>query len=113
MTMHTRAATDEIYELFNAPLKPAHDADADSDEDEYMTEDGDYTSDAESTGTTRQITTSEAGDDETSDEKSVSEWSDFTARKHIPGSEGEDEDEDDAENLTRVSQLPDDVDMPE
>ena len=117
MTMHTRAATDEIYELFNAPLKPAHDTDADSDEDEYMTEDGDYTSDAESTGTTRQITTSEAGDDETSDEKSVSEWSDFTARKHIPGSEGEDadedEDEDDAENLTRVSQLPDDVDMPE
>ncbi|KAI0911619.1 Mad3/BUB1 homology region 1-domain-containing protein [Ustulina deusta] len=93
MTMHTRAATDEIYDLFNAPLKAA-DEDIQSDEDEYMT-DGDYTSGAESTGTTRQIGTSEAGDDEIADEiaddRSVSEWSDFTARKHIPKVDGESE----------------------
>jgi checkpoint serine/threonine-protein kinase len=89
MTMHTKAATDEIYELFNAPIK-ATGEDIESDDDEYMT-DGDYTSGAESTGTTRQVGTSEAGDDETADDKSVSEWSDFTARKHIPKVSGESE----------------------
>ncbi|KAI1300316.1 Mad3/BUB1 homology region 1-domain-containing protein [Xylaria venustula] len=97
MTMHTRAATDDIYDIFNAPLKPVNE-DIQSDEDGYTT-DGDYTSGAESTGTTRQIGTSEIGDDETADDRSVSEWSDFTARKHIPnvGDESEygpDEDED-------------------
>ncbi|KAI8635142.1 Mad3/BUB1 homology region 1-domain-containing protein [Xylariaceae sp. FL1651] len=101
MTMHTKAATDEIYDIFNAPLKST-DQDIESDEDEYMT-DGDYTSGAESTGTTRHISTSEAGDDETADDetaddKSVSEWSEFTARKHVPnlddGSKHEDEDGD-------------------
>ncbi len=64
--------------------------------------DGDYTSGAESTGTvTRRISTSEVGDneeadgdeevvdgDESSDVRSVaSEWSEFTARKHIPAVE--------------------------
>ncbi|KAI1844386.1 hypothetical protein JX266_009480 [Neoarthrinium moseri] len=101
MTLHTRAATDEIYDMFNAPLEPSQDQD-ESDDDEYMT-DGDYTSGGESTCTTRQISMSEAGDDddhdhdhdhdeETSDVKSVSEWSDFTARKHIPDIDGEDVD---------------------
>ncbi|KAI5926760.1 Mad3/BUB1 homology region 1-domain-containing protein [Camillea tinctor] len=100
MTMHTRAATDEIYELFNAPLKTAEE-DAESDEDDYMTE-GDYTSGGESTGTTRQIALSEAGDD---DDKSVSEWSDFTAQKHLPKAGGETEDDDDDENDTVMSDL--------
>lgn len=92
MTMHTKAATDEIYELFNQPIvKPAVREEEESDNDLYYETDGDYTSGAESTGTTRQVSTSEAGDDEppeadeeTSDVKSVSEWSDFTARKHVP-----------------------------
>ncbi|PON21023.1 BUB protein kinase [Trichoderma gamsii] len=74
MTLHTRAATDDIYDIFNAPLKPTSlagdetgdddddeeededdddDEDADADEDEDMT-DTFYGSDAESTGTTRQ-----------------------------------------------------------
>ncbi|KAI1488709.1 Mad3/BUB1 homology region 1-domain-containing protein [Biscogniauxia mediterranea] len=101
MTMHTRAATDEIYELFNAPLKPAQEGEAESDEDDYMTE-GDYTSGAESTGTTRQITPSEADDD---DDKSISEWSDFTVQKHIPKAGGETEDEDDEGNDTEMSDL--------
>ncbi|ORY62312.1 Mad3/BUB1 homology region 1-domain-containing protein [Pseudomassariella vexata] len=103
MTMHTKAATDEIYDIFNAPLKSAEEEDEVSEEDEYMT-DGDYTSGGESTCTTRQISISEAGDDETSDVKSVSEWSEFTARKHIPslhGSEDEAEEQDD----TQVSDL--------
>ncbi|KAJ3566389.1 hypothetical protein NPX13_g7146 [Xylaria arbuscula] len=89
MTMHTRAATDDIYDIFNAPLKPTEEENQSEDE-EYVSDD-DYTSDAESTCTTRQIGTSEAGDDETADDKSVSEWSDFTARKHIPNVDGESE----------------------
>ncbi|KAI1428317.1 Mad3/BUB1 homology region 1-domain-containing protein [Xylaria sp. FL1777] len=114
MTMHTRAATDEIYDLFNAPLK-AVDEDIQSDEDEYMT-DGDYTSGAESTGTTRQIGTSEAGDDETADDRSVSEWSDFTARKHIPKVDGEseygaDEDENGEDGESQISDLADPHDI--
>ncbi|TGJ87970.1 hypothetical protein E0Z10_g764 [Xylaria hypoxylon] len=108
MTMHTRAATDEIYELFNAPLKTA-DEDMQSDEDDYTT-DGDYTSGAESTGTTRHIGTSEAGDDEAPDDRSVSEWSDFTARKHIPKVDGASEygpDEDEDEDEDGDSQMSD------
>ncbi|KAI0483028.1 hypothetical protein GGR56DRAFT_686193 [Xylariaceae sp. FL0804] len=92
MTMHTRAATDEIYELFNAPLQPAPQEDEAADTDDDDMTDGDYTSGAESTGTTRQMeTTSEAGDFETGDDKSVSGWSDFTARKHIPKLDGRSE----------------------
>src|SRR4051812_23213708 len=92
MTLHTRAATDEIYDLFSQPLKNAEEEEEDeddSDDDGEMT-DGDYTSGGESTETGRLLTASEAGDDETSqagdndetsDVKSVSEWSEFTARK--------------------------------
>lgn len=90
MTMHTRAATDDIYDIFNAPLKPAgHEAEEESGEDDDYETDGDYTTDGESTGTTRHVDASEHGDDETSDVKSVSEWSDFSARKHIPNLDGE------------------------
>jgi checkpoint serine/threonine-protein kinase len=104
MTMHTKAATDDIYEIFNQPLKVAHNGDESADDDDYETDDyTGYTSGAESTGTTRNISTSEAGDEdavenevdeEGSDAKSVSEWSDFTARKHIPDvlREGEQDD---------------------
>ncbi|RWA12459.1 hypothetical protein EKO27_g2652 [Xylaria grammica] len=113
MTIHTKAATDEIYELFNAPLKAA-DEDIQSEEEEYMT-DGDYTSGAESTGTTRQIGTSEAGDDETADDRSVSEWSDFTARKHIPKVDGESEygpdDDEDEDGESQISDFVDPHDM--
>lgn len=104
MTLHTRAATDEIYDIFNAPL-PSDDDQNESDEDEYMT-DGEYTSGGESECTTRRISMGEAGDDETSDVKSVSEWSEFTARKHIPNVNGEDtEMEDEERDETHVSDL--------
>ncbi|KAK3329624.1 Mad3/BUB1 homology region 1-domain-containing protein [Apodospora peruviana] len=94
MTLHTKAATDDIYDIFNAPLQPEVSINDGSDDD-YETDD--YTSGAESTGTTRNITTSEAGDVdeveeeeeeeaevESSDVKSLSEWSDFSTRRHIP-----------------------------
>ncbi|KAH7326739.1 Mad3/BUB1 homology region 1-domain-containing protein [Stachybotrys elegans] len=87
MTLHTKAATDDIYDIFNAPLKPVgQQEDEESADDDYSETDGDYTTDAESTGTTRQLdqTEKDLDHDETSEVKSVSEWSDFTARKHIP-----------------------------
>ncbi|KAH6703426.1 checkpoint serine/threonine-protein kinase BUB1 [Verticillium dahliae] len=114
MTLHTKAATDDIYEIFNQPLKPTQpledeeEEEDESDEDDYETDgDGDYTSGAESTmTTTRQVDTSEAGeddDDEPSDVKSVSEWSDFSTRRHVPGiNEGNEVDE---SNDTQVSNL--------
>ncbi|KAM7208018.1 checkpoint serine/threonine-protein kinase [Naviculisporaceae sp. PSN 640] len=113
MTLHTKAATDDIYDIFNAPLKPAQPLDEGSD---Y--ESDDYTSGAEST--TRNITTSEAGDVddideeeeeegdeedpevEASDVKSVSEWSDFSTRRHIPDVVGV---SDPGENDTQMSDL--------
>ena len=96
MTLHTKAATDDIYDLFNQPLKSEiaqEEEEEESDEDDGDETDGDYTSCGESTGTGRLVTTSEAGDEETSEVKSVSEWSDFTARKHIPKLDDEEEDE--------------------
>ncbi|KAK7908112.1 hypothetical protein PG985_015415 [Apiospora marii] len=108
MTLHTKAATDEIYDLFNAPIKPAQEQAEESENDEYMTDD-DYTSGGESTCTTRQIEMSDAPDDDEEgddddDGKSISEWSDFTARKVLPGLKGE-EDEERDENDTQVSDL--------
>ncbi|KAG9242870.1 Mad3/BUB1 homology region 1-domain-containing protein [Calycina marina] len=120
MTLHTRAATDEIYDLFSQPLNKTEDEEEDeeSDDDGEMT-DGDYTSGGESTGTGRLLTTSEAGDDgtthtgvddETSDVKSVSEWSDFTARKHIPNMDDDkDEDEDDVTGALRFTGASEDL----
>jgi checkpoint serine/threonine-protein kinase len=112
MTLHTKAATDDIYDIFNAPLKPAgqeeEDDEESADDDDYESDDN-YTTDAESTGTTRHIEPSEAGDDEndeTSDVKSVSEWSDFSTRRHIPHIDGEDDGEEGTErNETQVSDL--------
>ncbi|GKT41966.1 checkpoint serine/threonine-protein kinase bub1 [Colletotrichum spaethianum] len=93
MTLHTRAATDEIYEIFNQPIQSnsqeeeEEEEDESDDDDDYET-DGDYTTDAESTMITRQVDMgdddADEADEETSDVKSVSEWSDFSTRKHVP-----------------------------
>ncbi|KAM5370674.1 hypothetical protein ACJZ2D_008388 [Fusarium nematophilum] len=105
MTIHTKAATDEIYEIFNAPLKPAGQEDEESaDEDDYESDDN-YTTDVESTGTTRHLEPSDAGDDETSDVKSVSEWSDFSTRRHIPNVNGDEYEEDAEHNSAQVPDL--------
>ncbi|KAL2060194.1 hypothetical protein VTL71DRAFT_9589 [Oculimacula yallundae] len=106
MTLHTKAATDDIYDLFSQPLpgpeeEEEEEEEEESDDDDDMT-DGEYTSGGESTGTGRLMGTSEAGDDETSDVKSVSEWSEFTARKHIPDIEDEDEDDTRASRFTEA-----------
>lgn len=104
MTMHTRAATDDIYDIFNAPLKRnSEEGEASGDDEDYET-DSNYTtvSGAESTCTTRQVTVSEADDteedqatkdDETSDVRSLSEWSDFSTRRHVPDINDEDDDD--------------------
>lgn len=103
MTMHTRAATDDIYEIFNQPKKQGVEEEEDnesSDDDDYGT-DGDYTSGAESTGTARHTSTSDTGDGEEEEDVdgadadadtvdgdeagNVSGWSDFAARKDISG----------------------------
>ncbi|KAM0339831.1 hypothetical protein ACHAPU_010784 [Fusarium lateritium] len=114
MTLHTKAATDDIYDIFNAPLKPAgQEGEESADEDDYESDDN-YTTDAESTGTTRQIEPSEAGDDddndENSDAKSLSEWSDFSTRKHIPNIDGGEEGD---EHDTQVFDSIDNTSVPE
>lgn len=108
MTLHTKAATDDIYDIFNAPLKPAGQEEEESaDEDDYESDDN-YTTDAESTGTTRQIEPSEAGDDDNDeDAKSISEWSDFSTRRHIPNLDGEGDEGETERNDTRISNLND------
>lgn len=93
MTLHTKAATDDIYDIFNAPAKPA-DRGIDSSDNERGYESDDYTSYGDDT---TRISASEAGDDpaaeegtdadddDATDAKSVnSEWSDFSTQKHIP-----------------------------
>lgn len=97
MTFHSKAATDEIYEIFNQPLK-CETADKDDTQSgcDSDYDDDDYTSAGESTGTGRiSGTTSEVGDEtgplkpeedstQADSAESVSEWSSFTASKHIP-----------------------------
>ena len=95
MTLHTKAATEDILDIFNQPLRNmgAMGSKADSVcESDY--EDDDYTSAGESTGTGRISEPSEYGDEE-ADAKSVADhddtsgisgspWSDFTRSKHMP-----------------------------
>jgi checkpoint serine/threonine-protein kinase len=111
MTLHTKAATDDIYDIFNAPLQPGGQPSGISD-DEREYESDDYTCGGESTVHTTNIPTSEAGDDEeeveeavddgASDAKSVtSEWSEFSVHRHVPDLEGDVEER----NETQVSDL--------
>jgi checkpoint serine/threonine-protein kinase len=97
MTFHTRAATDEIYSIFNQPLK-SETGDADHGDSLFESdyEDDDYTSAGESIGTGRvSAGTSEFGDEEIStprkvnedeDDESVGagEWTEFSTSKHVP-----------------------------
>lgn len=103
MTLHTKAATDDIYEIFNAPLQEsgAHEEAESADEDDYET-DGDYTTDAESAGTTRVVDAGQHEEDEASDARSASEWSDFATHKHVPSIEGGDEVEADERHTCRL-----------
>ncbi|KAL8692705.1 MAG: hypothetical protein Q9218_002326 [Villophora microphyllina] len=107
MTLHTKAATDDILDIFNQPLRNVgvltNQVDS-AGESEF--EDDDYTSAGESTGTGAISGASECGDDddevatksvvenEESACKSASPWSDFTASKHVPRLQNDDEPED-------------------
>ncbi|KAL9592414.1 MAG: hypothetical protein Q9179_006744, partial [Wetmoreana sp. 5 TL-2023] len=95
MTLHTKAATDDILDIFNQPLRnmgPLSNPIDSAGESEF--EDDDYTSAGESTGTGAISGASEFGDEEvvakgTMDHeesacKSASPWSEFTASKHVP-----------------------------
>lgn len=102
MTFHSKAATNEIYDMFNQPLRRPDVArdDTQSGDDGDFTEgdlDDGYstTGDGESTGTGRvSVHGSEYGEDNLSSPQqdgqshtqpeSVSPWSDFTASKHVP-----------------------------
>ncbi|OAP59658.1 hypothetical protein AYL99_06956 [Fonsecaea erecta] len=103
MTFHSKAATNEIYDMFNQPLrKPvtARDDTQSGDETDFTEgeiDDGYSTAgDAESTETGRvSAPGSEYGDDtlasirknhsqSQSQSESVSPWSDFTTSKHVP-----------------------------
>ncbi|PQE31879.1 putative mitotic checkpoint serine threonine kinase protein [Rutstroemia sp. NJR-2017a WRK4] len=104
MTLHTKAATDEIYDIFNQPLKTGEEEEEEEEDEEESDDDygdmtdGDYTSGGESTNTTGRFagnSEAEDDDDETSDAKSVSEWSEFTAKKDAP-----DQHEDEASTYT-------------
>ena len=95
MTLHTKAATEDILDIFNQPLRNMGPMGSKADsicESDY--DDDDYTSAGESTGTGRISEPSEYGDEE-ADIKSVVErdetsgisgspWSDFTNSKHVP-----------------------------
>ncbi|KIW15501.1 hypothetical protein PV08_05547 [Exophiala spinifera] len=107
MTFHSKAATNEIYDMFNQPLRKSEVTkdDTQSGEEAEFAEDVDdgysTTGDAESTGTGRGFgADSEYGDDTLASQfdhtesqsqtqthsqpESVSPWSDFTASKHVP-----------------------------
>lgn len=97
MTLHTKAATEDILDIFNQPLRNVDPMAGPTDsagESDY--DDDDYTSAGESTGTGRISGTSDFGDTEADIQTgaepedtnaaapSVSPWSDFTASKHVP-----------------------------
>lgn len=103
MTIHTRAATDDIYDIFNAPLKrPSDESEEIADNNGYDSDSNYTTSDAESTCTSRHVTTSDVGDIEEDqaaqdvemeDVRSPSEWSEFSTQRHIPGIPEDDDDD--------------------
>ncbi|KAJ9302497.1 hypothetical protein DTO217A2_7303 [Paecilomyces variotii] len=121
MTIHTRAATDEIYSIFNQPLKAETEERNDSlCGSDY--EDDDYTSAGESTATGLvSAASSEFGDDETgtlqkthneedegeeeedydytqAESVAGSEWTEFSTGRHVPRLSNTHED--DAENTS-------------
>ena len=84
MTLHTRAATDEIYNIFNQPLKnPALLTEEAPSGPESDDEEDDYASAGESTATGK-LGGGVDFDEEQPEEMTASVWSDFTTRKHIP-----------------------------
>ena len=95
MTFHSKAATNDIYDMFNQPPPKPEREDTQSGDDTDFGDDDTYSTAGESTGTGRiSAATSEFGDDTLasirtdqntgSQPDSVSPWSEFTASKHLP-----------------------------
>ncbi|EXJ64731.1 BUB protein kinase [Cladophialophora yegresii CBS 114405] len=98
MTFHSKAATNEIYDMFNQPLRKPTVAkdDTQSGEDTEFADDDGYSTAGESTGTGRvSAPSSEFGDDTLasirrgqsqsgSQSESVSSWSEFSVSKDMP-----------------------------
>lgn len=97
MTLHTKAAQDEMYDIFSAPLK-SEEVSEEPESDMSSSEDDEYTSGGESTGTGRiSGTTSEIGEEtrnnlnEGKDQPEVDNtendtgWTEFDARRDVPG----------------------------
>ena len=110
MTINTKEALDEVYDLFNQTLtKVTEDTQDDTQSQMDSDDEDDYTSAGESTTTGRFSTaTSEAGDDTQADFTVASQtnlsvddstqgsgWSEFTEVKEIPAHEDSDDDDDD------------------
>ncbi|CUS08436.1 unnamed protein product [Tuber aestivum] len=97
MTFHTRAATDEIYDIFNQPIKKTsmtgEGPDDDGSESDEMESDGeDYTIGTQVGQVEESAQEGDDGEGDDEDAKSVkSEWSDFTLRRDVPRHEQEGE----------------------
>ena len=104
MTLHTKAAQDEIYDIFNESTKTG-DLSEEQGTDESEVDDDDFSSTGESTGTGHiSVTTSEfeeetQGDATAETKTRVTEgeatgthtkWTDFDTRKDVPGRGGDD-----------------------
>lgn len=113
MTINTKEAMDEIYGIFNQPVK---NEEVEEEEDDDESDDDDYTSGAESTTTGKisanvseygdetrneimaaqghtEIESEEPGDDKTD----MTGWSDFTSSKHVPKGDVPDENDENVE----------------
>jgi checkpoint serine/threonine-protein kinase len=122
MTLHTKEAMDEIYDIFNEPLNNPDESITETQSGEESSDEDDdaYTSGGESTGTGgMSCANSEFGDETTagdftlgttvldtndidtdaddSDTKSASAWSDFTESKHVPNDDQEDDSEEESD----------------
>lgn len=110
--MHTKAARDEIYDIFNQPLDAK---DVTEDVDGGMSSDDDYTSAGESTGTGHISATTSDFDEEHTDADLIevqsaadteesgnnTDWTEFDAQKDIPGKDQEDDEEQSTAEQTR------------
>ncbi|EKG09345.1 hypothetical protein MPH_13659 [Macrophomina phaseolina MS6] len=123
MTINTKEAMEEIYGIFNQPLKSTKEESEEEESEEESDDDDTYISGGESTCTGRiSGATSEYGDETTQGDFTVksaltddnttashaSEWSEFTESKHIPKADesdasNSDDDDGDYEETRRSS----------
>ena len=120
MTMHTRAATNEIYDIFNQPLKAETEEAADSMcESDY--EDDDYTSVGEGTVTGPvsvgssdfdDETRTGGGEDITREESAAGEWSESNNENELSDSTPAQTEASKPERQRFIPEMPEDYDPP-